>query len=232
MVMIIPEPREHKPLFRWLTRCDCATKQPCASPPHLSKWQRRWLAGTFGASQLLAIALGFGVSSLKPPIPTEAPFISEEQRLWNSLGSSKLAQARLSGTLARAERERLQAQQLRIDAEEKAQSLMAKAKSKAEQTTTEALFQSDMIRLDASYIGAEQVIYAPSGDAVTLKFAARIECKEREFGQTATAYPLDSRIAVREVRNLGKCFASRQTAAGSAIGEVGDFGIAFFKLSE
>ena len=227
------KPPESKPLFRWLTPYEGAYKQSAIASARLGKWQRVWLAGAFAVSQSLALTLGFSLPQLEQPeqIPA-APDISKEQQLWDALGSVELAQATLAVSLQQAERDRLQAQQVRIEAEEKAQGLIAQAQKTAEQTTQAARADSEIIRKRASYAGAEQVIATSFGAAITLKFAARIECEAGEFGQTAVAYPLDSRIAVREVRNLSRCIASSQTPAGGAIGEAGDLGVAFFKRED
>ena len=230
MVMMLEH--ENKPLFRWLTPYKGANKQSAIASARLGRWQRRWLAGAFAVGQSLAIALGFSLPQLEQPAVTAAPDISREQQLWDALGSAELAQVTLATSLQQVERDRLLAQQVRIEAEEKAQSLITQAEQRAEQTTQAARADSEIIRKRASYAGAEQVIATSFGAAITLKFAARIECEAGEFGQTAVAYPLDSRIAVREVRNLSRCIASSQTPAGGAIGEAGDLGVAFFKRED
>ena len=124
----------------------------------------------------------------------------------------------------------MQAQQLRLDAEARAKTLVEQAADQARQKTVTAVRQADAIALDASYIGAEQVIYATAGSDISLKFTARIQCKDGLFGETAVAAPADSRIAPREVRNLDTCYPSVETAAGKPIGKAGKWGVAFFKL--
>ena len=157
--------------------------------------------------------------------------------LWDTLGSDALAQVLLAeqkkqtqAALSAAEQERLQAQQLRLDAEARAQTLTTQAAEQARRKTAAAMRQADLIALDASYLGAEQVLFAEAGDDVTLKFAARIQCKDGSFGETAVAAPVDARIAAREVRNLAVCYPGEQTPAGQPIGQAGDWGVAFFKL--
>ena len=167
-----------------------------------------------------------------------SPSVSPSEGLWNALGSDELTRTistakreQTDATLAAAERDRLQAQQLRLDAEARAKNLTDSAASQARQTTVEARRRADAIALDASYIGAEQVIYAEAGSEISLKFDARIQCKDGSFGETAVASPTDSRIVPREVRNLAVCYSSPQTAAGQPIGESGEWGVAFFEVN-
>ena len=155
---------------------------------------------------------------------------SEPDKLWAYLGSDAFTQDQLAGKLAAAEQERLHAQQLRINAEALAENIVAGAAQRIRNEKKAAAQQLEGIRLDSTFIGAEQVIYANEGDAVTLKFTARIQCKEGTFGDTAVAMPLDWRITPREVRNLGACFFSEQTPAGEPIGEFGQWGVGFFKM--
>lgn len=221
-----------------------ASQKATPSPPTLGKRRRRWLALAFGLTHSVAIGLGLWVPSLWKRLPPGAT-VSPQQgtheqllqgRLWQALGTQALAdtllaakEQRLDQQLAAAEQSRLQAQQLRLEAEADAQNLTRQAENRARQTKVDALRQADLIQLDTTLIGAEQVIYAEPGEAVTLKFMARIQCEEGSFGETATATPSDTRIAAREIRNLAQCYPSPETAAGEPIGEVGDWPIAFLK---
>ena len=138
-------------------------------------------------------------------------------------------QQQTEAALTAAEQERLQAQQLRLDAEAEAKNLVDQAAEQARQKTVAAIRHADAIALDATYVGAEQVIYAEAGSDISLKFAARIQCKDGPFGETAVAAPVDSRIVPREVRNLAVCHPSPETAAGQPVGKAGEWGVAFFK---
>jgi hypothetical protein len=124
----------------------------------------------------------------------------------------------------------LQAQQLRLEAEAQAKNFTAQAAQQAQKTHVDAMRRADIVALDATYIGAEQVIHAEAGADITLKFTARIQCKDGSFGETAVAAPVDSRITPREIRNLAACYPSPETPAGKAIGQSGEWGVAFFKM--
>ena len=247
MVAIIPKQKKSKTLFPWLKPCKPGpniapaeiTNTAPVEPVRLGKWPRRWLTGVFGLSQAISIGLGLWLPSALQKTAAEETAMpaTEEQKLWNALGSTALSetlllakQKQIDEQLAIAQKETLQAQQLRIDAEEKAQRLVADAKDRAGDMTAVAIRRANWIKIGATYAGAEQVIHADEGDEVTLKFAARVQCAPGPFGMTATATPIDTRIATREVRNLGHCFPSAETAAGEAIGEVGEWGVAFFKI--
>ncbi|MEL6351592.1 MAG: hypothetical protein AAFR58_07500 [Cyanobacteria bacterium J06627_28] len=252
MVAIPVFSQSHKPkqtLFNCLTPCQPApgiAPAPVADafdrPRRLSKRQRRWLIFAFGATHAMAVGLSLWVtamgSQIKPKIgtqtlgqPTAATTkTSAEERLWAYLGSEAYARDQMAGRLAAAEQERLHAQQLRITAEEEAENIIATAAQRARNTKKAAIQQADAIRLDATFIGAEQIIYGEAGDSVTLKFAARVQCKAGTFGETAIALPVDERITPREVRNLGTCFPREQTPAGEPVGEIGEWGVGFFKL--
>ena len=202
-------------------------------PPRLNKRRQRLLALLWGTAQAAAISLGLWASALPQtqPVAVEAdPLLAKLDDLWQTLGSKTLAQVLLAAkeqqtdaALAEAKQARLQArlqaQQLRLDAEAQAQTLTKQAAQQAREKTKDAVRHADLIALDATYIGAEQVIYAEAGADVSLKFAARIQCKDGRFGETAVAAPLDSRITPREVRNLAACFPSVETPAGKPIGQ-------------
>ncbi|MEL7071657.1 MAG: hypothetical protein AAGN15_23820 [Cyanobacteria bacterium J06581_3] len=200
-------------------------------PRRLGKWRRRWLSFAFGAIHTVALGIGlWGLPAGKQqPLETSVPATASDE-LWAYLGSEAFVQDQLAGQLAAAEQERLHAQQLRINAEENAENLLANAAQRARNETRSAIRRVEAIQLDATYVGAEQVIYGEAGGDVTLKFAARIQCKEGSFGETAIATPFDWRITPREVRNLETCFVSAHTPAGSPIGEVGEWGVAFFRM--
>ena len=224
-----------------------STGDPFDQPPPLSKRRRRVFSLLLGATQAAAISLGLWAAALphsqlanKPS--TASAMVQQSQddpqrRLWNALGSDALTQAlqtakqqQTEAALTAAEQQRLQAQQLRLDAEAKAKMLVDQAADQARQKTVAAVRRADEIALDATYVGAEQVIYAEAGSDITLKFTARIQCKDGPFGETAVAAPADSRIVPREVRNLAVCHPSPETAAGKPIGQAGEWGVAFFKL--
>ena len=219
-----------------------ATTDPFARPAQLTRRCSRLLSLLFGITHAAAIGLGFlAPLQSKSEIvvaPDKIDKILEqpaEDDLWRALGSEDLTATLLAAReqqaeeeLAAAEQARLQAQQLLIDTENRAENLVTGAAYQARQRTVGAIRQADAIHLDATYIGAEQVIYA-DGDEITLKFAARIQCKEGSFGETAIATPLDPRISPREVRNLANCYPNPEAAAGQPIGEAGEWGVAFFK---
>jgi hypothetical protein len=252
MVAVFPEPDAQKTtLFSYLKPCQPApgiaqqVNEPSVNdlfnqPAGLSKKRGRWLSLVGGALQLTAIGLGLWLPSLwaaSKVEPKPVAQISSDERLWNTLASDELAdvliaakEKQVSENLAKAEQERLQAQQLRINAETRAYNLTEQAAERAQQTDIDAIRQADLVALDATYIGAEQVIYAKAGAAVTLKFTARIQCKEGSFGETAMATPKDPRITPREVRNLAVCYPQAETAAGEPIGQAGEWGVAFFKM--
>jgi hypothetical protein len=251
MVAVFPEPEHKTPLFSYLKPCqpapgiaqqvnDPSVQDLFNQPAALSKKRGRWLSLLGSALQLTAIGLGLWLPSLwtsSTVEPKPAAQLSSDQRLWHTLASDELADVLLAAkaeqaneNLAKAEQARLQAQQLRIDAETRAYNLTEQAAERAQKTTIDALRRADLVALEATYIGAEQVIHAKAGAAVTLKFAARIQCKEGAFGETAVATPVDARIAAREVRNLAICYPNTETAAGKAIGQAGERGVAFFKL--
>ena len=241
-------------LFPYLTPCApapgiaaAATPDAFNRPARLGKRRGRWLSLLCGAAQVAAIAAGLWIPAQTQVQPvavkaavemTGQPAATHAQDgLWDTLGSERLASVLLTAkvqqtqaALSAAEQERLQAQQLRLDAEARAQTLTTQAAEQARRKTAAAMRQADLIALDASYLGAEQLLFAEAGDDVTLKFAARIQCKDGRFGETAVAAPVDSRIAAREVRNLAVCYPSEQTPAGQPIGQAGDWGVAFFKL--
>ena len=243
-------------LFPYLTPCSPApgiaaanvtTPDALNRPARLGKRRGRWLSLLCGAAQAAAIAAGLWASALPQAQPvavkaaeqTSAHTAAQQSQdvLWDTLGSDALAQVLLAeqkkqtqAALSAAEQARLQAQQLRLDAEARAQTLTTRAAEQARRKTVAAMRQADLIALDASYLGAEQVLYAEAGDDVTLKFAARIQCKDGSFGETAVVAPVDARIAAREVRNLAVCYPGGQTPAGQPIGQAGDWGVAFFKL--
>lgn len=234
-------------LFPYLTPCSPAPGIAAAAslnrPISLSKRHRRLLTWLCGTAQATAIALGLWASELpqiQPVAQASATQIAAQQsqdELWRTLGSEALNQVLLAAkekqtqaALAAAEQAKLQAQQVRLDAEARAKNLTSQAAEQAREKTVEAVRQADLIALDATYNGAEQVLYAAAGDDITLKFAARIQCKDGSFGETAVAAPVDSRITPREVRNLAVCYSSIQTPAGKPIGQAGDWGVAFFKL--
>mgnify|MGYP001800075968 FL=1 len=188
------------------------------------------MALAFGATHALALGMGLWAASIEQPAPAAAMReVSAQERLWSYLGSDAYTRDQLAGQLAAAEQARLHAQQLRINAEEEAENIVASAAQQARNAKKIAAQQAEAIRLDSTFIGAEQIIYGEAGDTVSLKFAARIQCKEGEFGETAVAQPLDWRISPREVRNLGTCFVSEQTPAGQPIGEIGEWGVGFVK---
>lgn len=238
MVASFPSSEKREPLFSYLKPIEQESPEQKLKRPRLSKRCRWLLTACFGLTQVASISLGVWLPTLEQVTSTtEARVPTAQEQLWHYLGSDELVELQASvrakqtdEKLALAEQNRLQAQQLRIDAERRAQNLVLNAQNKARQTTMDAVKQADAIRLDASLIGAEQIISANPGDDITLKFAARIQCEEGEFGETATAYPLDPRISTREVRNLSVCFPRTETPAGEAIGEAGEHPIAFFKL--
>jgi hypothetical protein len=252
MVAVFPEPDARKSnLFPYLKPCQPApgiaqqvnhprVEDLFNQPAELSKKRRRWLSLVGGALQLTAMGLGLWLPSLwvaSKVEPKPAAQMSSDQRLWNTLASNELAEVLLAAkekqvdeNLVKAEQDRLQAQQLRIDAETRAYNLTEQAAEQARETGLDAMRQADRIALDATYLGAEQVIHAKAGAAVTLKFTAQIQCKEGSFGEIAMATPKDPRITPREVRNLAVCYPQAETAAGEPIGQAGDWGIAFFKM--
>lgn len=256
MVFISPDSKgQRTTLFACLKPCqpapgmvsDAATSKPSADPfaqpVKLSKRRGRFLSLLFGAAHAAAIGVAIWAPSLgqKNSSIVEASAQTAQQQaaddLWDTLGSSKLAETLLAAKekqveekLAAAENARLQAQQLRINAEERAENLVTDAANQARRTTVDAVRSADLIHLDTTYIGAEQVIYAEAGGDITLKFASRIQCKDGSFGETATATPVDPRIAPREVRNLANCYPNPEVSAGQPIGEAGEWGVAFFKL--
>ncbi|MEO1396103.1 MAG: hypothetical protein AAFV90_24660 [Cyanobacteria bacterium J06634_5] len=209
-------------------------------PGKLSKRRGRWLGLLFGMTQAATIGLGLWMASLDALVPSSTPIVTMPKvgdELWQFVASEDFAKLQLAAkesaldkALAAAEHERLQAQQLRLDAEAQATRLTDEAARHARDTTRAAMRQADWIHLETTYIGAEQIVYGNPGDTVTLKFAARIQCKDGGFGETAVASPVDARIEPREVRNLGECHPSPLTAAGEPVGEVGEWGVAFFKL--
>jgi hypothetical protein len=254
MVAVFPEPENQQnsrtPLFGYLKPYsptpgitnesnEAPVTALCDQPLHVNKGRRRLLSLLCGAAQAAVIGLGLWMPSLgdQPPTPVEMAISPQtDDALWNYLASEELTEAQLAAKekqinekLAAAEQARLQAQQTQLNAETQAQNLTAAAVNRARQQTVEAVRQADLIRLDATYIGAEQVLYAEAGDEITLKFAARIQCEDGAFGETAVATPVDPRIAPREVRNLAVCFSSAQTAAGQPVGEAGEWGVAFLK---
>ena len=237
------------PLFSYLKPCQPAPgianspvsqSDPFNAPlPPMNKRQRI-LSLLLGTAHVAAVALGLWGATANALVPVEPSPIAIQQPsdgLWEALGSNELTQVLLAAkerkaqaALAEAERDRLQAQQLRLDAEAQAQNLTARAATQARQTTVAAVRSAEAIALDASYVGAEQVLYAKADTDISLKFAARIQCKQGRFGETAVATPLDWRITSREVRNLALCYPNPKTAAGKPIGQAGEWGVAFFKL--
>jgi hypothetical protein len=257
MVAVFPEPENQQnsrtPLFEYLkpysptpsvtdNSSDVLVTVPCAQPPHVNKGHKRLLSILCGAAQATAIGLGLWMPSLsdQPPTPVEmATSPQTDDALWNYLASDELAEVQLAAKekqinekLAQAEQARLQAQQTRLEAEAQAKILTEQAAQQARETSLDAMRRADIVALDATYIGAEQVLYAEAGDDITLKFAARIQCKDGSFGETAVAAPVDSRITPREIRNLVACYPSPETAAGGAIGQAGEWGVAFFKMEQ
>ena len=254
MVATFPEPDcQRTNLFAYLKPCppapgiaisaeqsvrEALVTDPFDRPSHLSKRRRRALSFVCGALQVTAMGLGLWAPSLRTTLNVEqAAPISSDTRLWNTLASDELAEVLLAAkekqvneNLAEAEQARLQAQQLRLDAERQAQNLTEYASDRARKMTVEAMRQSDLIHVDTSFIGAEQVIYGEKGDNVTLKFMARTQCKEGALGETAIATPVDPRIVRREVRNLAVCYSNAKTLPGEPIGQVGEWGVAFFKM--
>jgi hypothetical protein len=251
MVAVFPESQQSN-LFPYLKPCEPApgiakrssaiSADPLDRPVCLSQRRGRLLSLLCGAAQASAISLSLWLPSLwqREAVVTVPAVITEQQSsdaLWTALGSDELAEVMLAAkekqiaqTLNVAEQARLQAQQLRIEAESQAKNLTVQAAEQARKTTVEALRQADVVALDATYVGAEQVIHAEAGADVTLKFAARIQCKDGSFGETAISTPKDSRIKPREVRNLAACYPQVETAAGEPIGQAGDWGVAFFKV--
>jgi hypothetical protein len=254
MVAVFPDPNSPKSnLFAYLKPCQPASgiaaqanapmvSDPFNQPARLSKRRRRWLSLACGAFQVAAIGLGAWLPSLwasKAVNPRTAEPLSSEQQLWDVLASDEFAEMLLAAkaqkmdeALVKAEQERAQAQQLRLEAEAQATNLRQKAAEVALGQTMEAQRQVDRLAVEASYIGAEQVIVDEPGTEIVLKFTAAIECKAGAFGQTAIATPVASRIAVREIRNLVTCYSSPRTSAGQAIGQVGEWGVAFFNMDE
>ena len=242
MVAIFTSSKSHRQketLFSYLRPCQPApgiaaglAADPFDRPGRLSKWRQRGLSLAFGAVHAVALGLGgWGLSAVVKAPETSVPTaITASEQLWAYLDSDAFFQDQLAGKLAAAEQERLHAQQLRINAEENAENLLADAAQQARNETQAARRRVEAIQLDTTYVGAEQVIYGEAGDEVTLKFSARIQCKEGSFGETAIATPLDWRIAPREVRNLETCYVRAQTPAGEPIGEMGEWGVAFFKM--
>lgn len=250
MVAVFPGPHHSQTaLFPCLKPCQPApgiatAKEDCFDRPTALSKRCQWgLDLLFGVTQAAAISLGLWASSLIPEKTAISPVTEKrvEQQasndLWRYLASEAFAEDQLAARaqliqqkLTAAEQARWQAQQLRINAEQQAENLTADAAQQARQTTMNAIRRADLIHLDASYIGAEQVIYAHPGEHVTLKFTARIQCKDGNFGETATASPVDGRITPREIRNLAACYPSAETPAGKPIGAVGEWGVAFFKL--
>ena len=167
-------------LFPYLTPCSPAPGIAAAAslnrPAPLNKRQQRLLAWVCGTAQAAAIALGLWASALPQTQPivevagAKAIAQQEREQLWDTLGSEALNQVRLAAkekqtqaALAAAEQEKLQAQQLRLDAEARAKNLTTQAAEQARQKTIEAVRQADLIALDATYNGAEQVLYATAG---------------------------------------------------------------------
>ena len=246
MVATFSSSRSNVPLFPCLKPCQpapgIASSTPSADPfdykPPDSRRQRL-LSLLLGTAHLAAAALGVSIWLTAPSVAVkpEAQSPPPETDLWNALGSNELTQAisaakqeQTDAALAAAERDRLQAQQLRLMAEANAQNLTEKAANLARQTTVEAMRRADAIALDASYVGAEQVLYTEAGSEISLKFDARIQCKDGSFGEIAVASPVNSRIPPREVRNLAVCYPSPETKAGEPVGEAGEWGVAFFKV--
>ncbi|PZO10245.1 MAG: hypothetical protein DCF25_20920 [Leptolyngbya foveolarum] len=203
MVATFPEPDDSEAtLFKYLKRCSpqspnvalgpAATTiaDPFDRPPPLTKKRRRCFSLLFGAAQAAAISLGLWTTTLPlaQPVAEEPVVQTASGELWNALGSEAVSQAirtaqaqQTQSALAAAKQSRLQAQQLRLDAEAKAQNLVDKAAEQARQQTVGAMRRADAIALDASYVGAEQVIYAEADTDVSLKFTARIQCREGSF---------------------------------------------------
>lgn len=214
-----------------------------SGPAQLSSRHGRWLSLGFGAVQAAAIALGVWLSGLPQAqlvSPTEPPKTVQQQAqadLWQQLGSDGLAQTLLAAkaqqteaALVAAQQDRLQAQQLRLDAEAKGQALTNKVAEQAAQQVVQSVHYARLTAAEGTYVGAEQLLFPDEGASITLKFDARIQCRSDELGETAVAQPVDTRIARREVRNLALCHPSALTPAGQPIGEAGDLGVAFFKL--
>jgi hypothetical protein len=254
MVAVFPEPgSQTSNLFSCLKPCQPApgiaaqsrapmVHDPFDQPANLSKRRRRWFSLACGALQVAAIGLGAWLPSawasravdIQPVEP-----LSSEQQLWDVLASEEFAAALLAAkeqqvdaALADAEQARAHAQQMRLEAEARATTLTQQAADMALAKTTAAQQQVARLALEASYVGAEQVTVDEPGTDIVLKFTAAIECKPGTFGQTAVATPVASRLAVREIRNLATCYSSPRTAAGQAIGQVGGWGVAFFKMDK
>jgi hypothetical protein len=252
MVAVFPEPENPRtPLFGFLKpypptpgitheSSEALVMAPCDQPPCVNKGRKRLLSLLCGAAQAAAIGLGLWMPSLsdQPPTPAEMAISPQtDDTLWHYLASDELTEAQLAAKekqinekLAAAEQARLQAQQLRLEAEAQAKNFTAQAAQQAQKTHVDAMRRADIVALDATYIGAEQVIHAEAGADITLKFTARIQCKDGSFGETAVAAPVDSRITPREIRNLAACYPSPETPAGKAIGQSGEWGVAFFKM--
>ena len=248
MVATFPEPdNAQEPLFSYLKRCppqgpniadsSVAPKaiDPFDRPLPPKRSRRRFYLG-YALAHAAAVALGlWGLAVPQPQIEDSRP--PAPDALWEVLGSDELTRTlqsvkaqEIESALTAAEQERLQAQQLRLEAEANAKALVDQAANRAREKTVAAARRADLIALDATYVGAEQVLYPEAGTDITLKFAARIQCQDGAFGETAVAAPVDSRIAPREVRNLAVCYPSVETAAGQPIGQAGDWGVAFFKV--
>lgn len=246
MVAVFPDSDPKVSLFSCLKPCQPAPGiarrsrlDPFNAPLPPMNRRQRVLGLLLGTAHVAAIALGLWAPTFTSPVAVESLLAVQQQpnRLWNALGSEDLTQVLLAAkteqtqaALADAERDRLQAQQLRLDAEAKARNLTTQAANQARQKTMAAVRSADATALDASYVGAEQIIYAEADTDISLKFAARIQCKDGSFGETAVASPVDSRITSREVRNLAVCYPNPETAAGKPIGQAGEWGVAFFKV--
>ena len=249
MVATFSNSNNQMPLFSYLKPCQPAPgiahssvsqTDPFNAPLSPMNKRQRILSLLLGTAHVAAVALGLWGATANTLVPVKSSPIAVQQPsdgLWAALGSDALSQTLLEvkaeqtqAALAEAERDRLQAQQLRLDAEAQAQNLTAQAANQARQTTVAAVRSAEAIALDASYVGAEQVIYAETDTDISLKFAARIQCKDGRFGETAVASPTDSHITPREVRNLAVCYPNPETAAGKPIGQAGEWGVAFFKL--
>ena len=142
-------------LFPYLTPCSPAPGIAAATTPdafnrpaRLGKRRGRWLSLLCGAAQAAAISLGLWASALPQAQPvavkateqTSAHTAAQQSQdvLWDTLGSDALAQVLLAeqkkqtqAALSAAEQERLQAQQLRLDAEARAQTLTTRAAEQA-----------------------------------------------------------------------------------------------------
>lgn len=212
-------------------------------PARLSPRRKRWLSLGFGAVHAAALAMSIWLLTLpqaQPDTPVAVSKTLKQQAqadLWQTLGSTALAETLLAAkveqteqALTAANQDRLQAQQLRLNAEAKARSLTDRAAEQAGQQVAQSVYYARLIAAEGSYFGAEQLLFPNEGDSITLKFDARIQCQSDELGETAVAKPIDTRIASREVRNLALCHPSALTLAGQPIGEAGDIGVAFFKL--